>query len=99
MIAGLFTGFGAKFGGGCTSGHGLCGLPRISLRSFVAVCMFLLAGFGVCTVANKYGINPFVTSTKIDIYPINHHNSAKIILIIGVMLPIVGLYLLKKWKK
>jgi uncharacterized membrane protein YedE/YeeE len=39
-IAGLLTGFGTKIGNGCTSGHGICGLARLSKRSFVAVAVF-----------------------------------------------------------
>lgn len=39
--AGLLTGFGTVLGGGCTSGHGVCGLARLSPRSIVATCMFM----------------------------------------------------------
>jgi uncharacterized protein len=39
-IAGLLTGLGTKIGNGCTSGHGICGLARLSTRSFVAVGVF-----------------------------------------------------------
>ena len=42
--AGLLVGFGAAFGRGCTSGHGLCGLARLSRRSFVAVSLFIFWG-------------------------------------------------------
>lgn len=42
-IAGLLVGFGAAFGGGCTSGHGVCGLSRFSKRSFVATIVFMAA--------------------------------------------------------
>lgn len=41
-IAGLLTGVGTQLGGGCTSGHGICGLGRFSVRSLVAVLTFLL---------------------------------------------------------
>lgn len=44
VAAGIITGFGARLGSGCTSGHGICGLPRLSLRSLVAVCTFMLTG-------------------------------------------------------
>jgi uncharacterized protein len=47
-LAGLFVGFGTRLGSGCTSGHGICGLPRLSLRSLVAVCTFM--GSGIVTV-------------------------------------------------
>lgn len=40
-LAGLLVGFGARLGGGCTSGHGVCGLSRFSLRSLVATVTFM----------------------------------------------------------
>jgi uncharacterized membrane protein YedE/YeeE len=43
-VAGLFVGFGTRLGSGCTSGHGVSGLARLSPRSFAAVGTFLLAG-------------------------------------------------------
>jgi len=39
-IGGLAVGFGTRLGSGCTSGHGVCGIPRLSKRSFVAVAVF-----------------------------------------------------------
>lgn len=48
-IAGLLTGIGTKIGNGCTSGHGVCGLARLSLRSLVATLIFF--GVAVVTVA------------------------------------------------
>lgn len=48
IIAGLMVGFGTRYGSGCTSGHGVCGLSRGSLRSFVATISFI--GAGVLTV-------------------------------------------------
>ena len=42
--AGLLVGFGTRIGAGCTSGHGVCGLGRRSLRSLVAVVVFMAAG-------------------------------------------------------
>ena len=45
-IAGLLVGIGTKIGNGCTSGHGVCGLARLSLRSLVAVVVF----FGVAVI-------------------------------------------------
>lgn len=43
-IAGLLVGFGAAYGGGCTSGHGVCGLGRLSARSLAAVLVFMATG-------------------------------------------------------
>ncbi len=40
VIAGFLVGFGARLGGGCTSGHGVCGLARLSPRSIAAVAVF-----------------------------------------------------------
>ncbi len=40
---------GTKLGNGCTSGHGVCGLPRFSIRSYVAVFTFMFFGFGMST--------------------------------------------------
>ena len=45
VIAGLLVGFGAQYGSGCTSGHGICGLSRLSPRSLVATLSFMFAGF------------------------------------------------------
>ena len=45
IIAGLLVGFGTRLGSGCTSGHGICGMSRLSVRSIVATCTFMLAGF------------------------------------------------------
>lgn len=42
ILAGLIVGFGTVIGSGCTSGHGVCGLARLSKRSFVATPMFML---------------------------------------------------------
>ena len=43
-VAGLLVGFGSQLGSGCTSGHGICGLPRLSMRSLVAVGTFMFTG-------------------------------------------------------
>jgi uncharacterized membrane protein YedE/YeeE len=44
IIAGFLVGFGTKMGNGCTSGHGVCGIPRLSIRSIFAVVMFMITG-------------------------------------------------------
>ena len=48
--AGLLVGFGTRVGGGCTSGHGICGLGRFSLRSLVAVAIFMATGIVAAVV-------------------------------------------------
>lgn len=45
IMGGLLVGIGTRYGSGCTSGHGICGLSRFSPRSMVATAMFMLAGF------------------------------------------------------
>lgn len=45
ILAGLLVGFGTRLGSGCTSGHGVCGLSRLSPRSLAATILFMGAGF------------------------------------------------------
>ena len=45
ILAGLLVGVGVRYGAGCTSGHGVCGLSRLSPRSLAATCAFMAAGF------------------------------------------------------
>ena len=51
VIAGLLVGLGTRYGSGCTSGHGVCGLARLSPRSLIATCTFMAAGFAVVFIA------------------------------------------------
>lgn len=44
VYAGLLVGFGTRLGSGCTSGHGICGIARLSKRSLIATAVFMLAG-------------------------------------------------------
>jgi hypothetical protein len=44
MLAGLLVGIGSRMGSGCTSGHGICGIGRVSRRSLVAVPVFMISG-------------------------------------------------------
>ena len=50
IAAGLLVGVGTRYGAGCTSGHGVCGLSRLSLRSLVATGTFMGAGFATVFV-------------------------------------------------
>ena len=50
VAAGLLVGIGTRYGSGCTSGHGVCGLSRLSPRSLVATASFMAAGFTVVFV-------------------------------------------------
>lgn len=49
-LAGLLVGFGTRLGAGCTSGHGVCGIARLSPRSLVATLCFMAAGFATVFV-------------------------------------------------
>ncbi|MEC7984873.1 MAG: YeeE/YedE thiosulfate transporter family protein [Myxococcota bacterium] len=49
-FAGLLVGIGTRIGSGCTSGHGVCGLSRLSVRSLAATICFMGAGFAVATL-------------------------------------------------
>jgi uncharacterized membrane protein YedE/YeeE len=51
IVAGLLVGFGTRYGSGCTSGHGVCGLARLSPRSLIATLTFMAAGFAVVFIA------------------------------------------------
>jgi uncharacterized membrane protein YedE/YeeE len=48
IVAGLLVGFGTRMGSGCTSGHGICGLSRLSYRSLIATISFMFSGFVIC---------------------------------------------------
>ena len=45
IVSGLLVGFGTRLGSGCTSGHGICGISRLSVRSIFATLIFMLVGF------------------------------------------------------
>ena len=52
IIAGLLVGFGTRMGGGCTSGHGVCGMGRLAPRSIAATATFFLTGVATVYVVN-----------------------------------------------
>ena len=53
LLAGLLVGFGTRLGNGCTSGHGICGLARLSKRSLVAVLVFMACGMATTTLVRQ----------------------------------------------
>ena len=55
VIAGLLVGFGARLGGGCTSGHGVCGIARFSVRSIVATVIFMASAIVVVAIV-RHGL-------------------------------------------
>lgn len=54
-VAGLIVGVGTRLGSGCTSGHGVCGMSRLSKRSIAATLTFMSAGFITVAVINAAG--------------------------------------------
>ena len=53
-IAGLMVGIGTRVGGGCTSGHGVCGIGRLSGRSIVATVTFVVAGVAIVALVQSF---------------------------------------------
>lgn len=53
ILAGLLVGYGTRLGSGCTSGHGICGIGRLSFRSIVATATFVFIGMAVATTLSK----------------------------------------------
>ncbi len=54
VVAGLLVGIGTRYASGCTSGHGVCGLSRLSPRSLVATLSFMGAGFGTVLIIRHF---------------------------------------------
>lgn len=53
IVAGLLVGFGTRLGSGCTSGHGICGIGRLSVRSLAATALFVAIGMLVATTLSR----------------------------------------------
>ncbi len=59
IVAGFLVGIGTRYGAGCTSGHGVCGVSRLSPRSIVATLVFMLSGFAtVFAMRHVFGLGP-----------------------------------------
>lgn len=56
IIAGLIVGYGTRLGSGCTSGHGICGLSRLSPRSILATALFMGSGFATVALMRLTGM-------------------------------------------
>ena len=92
-IAGFLVGLGTKLGNGCTSGHGLCGIARLSIRSLVAVIIFLVCAFGIGCLQYYVGLGALSSEDLSPEFSYNHLVSANILLGLGFILPIVGIFL------
>ncbi|HVG51565.1 MAG TPA: YeeE/YedE family protein [Xanthobacteraceae bacterium] len=53
IVAGLLVGYGTRLGGGCTSGHGICGIARLSPRSIVATLVFMVVAIAVVVIQRQ----------------------------------------------
>ena len=58
VVAGVLVGFGTVLGNGCTSGHGVCGISRLSPRSLIATGVFILAGVLAVFLFREFGVLP-----------------------------------------
>lgn len=56
-IAGLLVGYGTVLGSGCTSGHGVCGISRMSIRSLIATLLFIFTGIATVWMVKHFGVS------------------------------------------
>ena len=56
IVAGLLVGVGTRIGSGCTSGHGVCGMSRLSLRSIISTLIYIGAGVAIIPLARAIGV-------------------------------------------
>ncbi len=56
VVAGLLVGFGTRLGAGCTSGHGVCGMSRLSRRSMLAIALFMASGIATVAMMHFVGL-------------------------------------------
>ena len=56
IIAGFLVGLGTRMGGGCTSGHGICGISRMSVRSIIATITFIFSGMLTVFILQQFGM-------------------------------------------
>jgi uncharacterized membrane protein YedE/YeeE len=95
IIAGLLVGLGTKLANGCTSGHGVCGLPRLSLRSFVAVMTFMATAILVANVKPHF-LASYQVPTNLQYDPALYVNIA---MIISALIPVVSVVKNKKGRQ
>lgn len=95
-LAGLFVGFGTKLSNGCTSGHGLCGLARLSPRSLAAVCTFLFTAIAIGTIGYYFTLGALSDQALNPQIEINNMASANAFLAIGALLPVASYFLTHK---
>lgn len=95
VVSGLLVGVGTELSNGCTSGHGLCGLPRFSLRSFVSVLVFLSTAIATATLSLGQYI-PEVSQLKLK--ALDHLEINPLHYLIGVLALTALLFFTEKQK-
>lgn len=90
-LAGLLVGFGTKLANGCTSGHGLCGMARLSLRSFVAIAIFLFCAVGTGTIYYYFSLGLFTDEELNPQLHYEHDISSGVMLGLGVVFWLVSM--------
>jgi uncharacterized membrane protein YedE/YeeE len=82
LVSGFLVGLGTKLANGCTSGHGVCGLPRFSIRSWVAVGCFLSFAIGACILRSNV---PFLDSPNLVVESTDASSDLLYYIIFGVV--------------
>lgn len=82
LFGAFLVGFGVRWGAGCTSGHGVCGLPRLSVRSFIAVPIFMSTGIITATLLNFVG--PLPPQVTIPSYILGPYSTFTFILLLTI---------------
>lgn len=86
LISGFLVGLGTRLGSGCTSGHGLCGLPRLSLRSITATFVFLATGILTASSHLKSSISHISFLEGTSSAQLDSHFTATVGMIVGAAL-------------
>ncbi len=87
VIGGILVGFGTKKGNGCTSGHGVCGLSSLRLRSLVATCSFMMTAFVTAMATNTYSYLP---SFKNELSMEHGYGTALVVMAVSVVLALIA---------
>lgn len=91
-LAGLLVGFGTRLGNGCTSGHGICGLGRMSLRSLAAVVAFLCTAILIATITSPAsGLAAYTTWLRADQTPNKIYGLGDTVTLVVVLLAVISL--------
>lgn len=96
VVAGLLTGAGTRMSGGCTSGHGLCGLGRRSPRSLAAVLTFMASGAVTAFISRSPKVLPYLTTSVNPFFSADMDNALMVIVPSAIVL--AGAVLLNRYR-